>query len=86
MLKATEVELGFDARRDCVSREYTYLFNGSGLRVDLMKRGMNCLKGENNFQNLCKVNKNFQIYGDGTFNRFVIDAKIENDEKLEDFF
>lgn len=50
------VHLDFNARFDCKSRTYRYLFPSSGLKMDKMQDGAQRFVGEHDFRNLCAFN------------------------------
>lgn len=65
----------FDARFSCEYRHYKYIFNSSGLDIDLMQQAAKKYEGGHDFRNFCKIDGSKQITN---YKRSVLLANIEH--------
>lgn len=56
VIDCVEVEDSFNARFDCLSREYMYFFMRRTLDVERMEEACKYLEGKHDFRNLCRAN------------------------------
>ena len=56
VIDCVEVADEFNARFDCVSREYMYFFMRRALDVQKMEEACKYLEGKYDFRNICKIN------------------------------
>ncbi|SCV99995.1 LAFE_0B07096g1_1 [Lachancea fermentati] len=63
----------FDARFSCKHRHYKYLFNKSGLDIDVMREAAKLYEGEHDFRNFCKLDGSKQITN---YKRTIMKAQI----------
>jgi len=72
ILDCVEVPDEWNARYDCLSREYMYFFMRRGLDVKKMDEACQLLVGQHDFRNLCKLN----VVQNESFVRAVLHAGI----------
>lgn len=56
IIDCVEVNENFNARFDCLSREYMYFFMRKTLNVCKMEQAAKLLEGKHDYRNICKLN------------------------------
>jgi len=70
------VHRSFDARFNCLYREYTYFFIQDDMNIERMRRAAKLLEGMNDFRNFCKID----LLNVKTFTRRILHFEIEKVE------
>ncbi|KAI8077722.1 pseudouridine synthase [Halteromyces radiatus] len=72
VLAWSPVSPGFNARFDCISRTYRYMFLKQDLDVDAMQKAANYMIGSHDFRNFCKLDPSKQQ----SYNRHILSIDI----------